>query len=213
MLSFRLLGYPVRIEWMFWLLCVLLGMGYLQQAGPVGLGRFLVMTGVVLGSILWHELGHAWARKRCGESYSEITLHGFGGLCGGPGFFTRRESIFIAAAGPGASFLLGGAASLLLFTPGMNNPWVAFFVAQMQWVNIGWAIFNLLPILPLDGGHIFEGLVPDRHRSIVPKVGFILALVIAVLGFVGGSFFMAAMFGLMAHGNWQRIQGMGRGAW
>ncbi|MCB1204146.1 MAG: site-2 protease family protein, partial [Verrucomicrobiae bacterium] len=102
---------------------------------------------------------------------------------------------------------------LLLFTPGMNNPWVAFFVAQMQWVNIGWAIFNLLPILPLDGGHIFEGFVPDRHRSIVPKVGFILALIIAVLGFVGGSFFMAAMFGMMAHGNWQRIQGMGRGTW
>jgi Zn-dependent protease len=88
---------------------------------------------------------------------------------------------------------------------------VRFFVEQMLWVNIGWAIFNLLPILPLDGGHIFDGLVPDRHRAIVPKVGFVLALVMAVFGLLGGSFFTAAMFGLLAHGNWQRMKGLGTG--
>ena len=212
MLSFRLFGFPVRIEWMFWLLCVLLGMPFLQQDGPEGLGRFLLMTAVILGSILWHELGHAWARKRFRAPWSEILLYGFGGLCSGPGRFTRWESVIIAAAGPAASLLLGAATYLIVFTPGMQDPWVRFFVGQMLWVNVGWAIFNLLPILPLDGGHIFEGLVPDRYRTIVPKVGFVLALAVAVAGLLlFQSFFMAIMFGLLAHGNWQRMKGIGTG--
>jgi len=208
MLTFRLFGYPVRIEWMFWVLCLFLGMGYLQVEGPEGLQKFLIVTAVVFGSILWHELGHAWARKRCGEPYSEITLWGFGGLCGGPGYFTRWESVFIAAMGPAASLLLGGLTWLLVFTPGIGQEWVAFFVGQMLWVNIGWAILNLLPILPLDGGRIFEGLVPPRHAALVPKVGFVTALGMVAVGvFLFQSLFTAIMFGLLAHSNWQRIQG------
>lgn len=211
MLSFRLFGFPVRIEWMFWLLCVFLGMPFLQQDGPKALGQFVIMTAIVLVSILWHELGHAWARKHFRAPRSEILLYGFGGLCSGPGEFTRWESVIIAAAGPVASLLLGGLTLLIGFTPGMRDPWVNFFVGQMLWVNVGWAILNLLPILPLDGGQIFAGLMPDRHRALVPKVGFVLALVIAVLGLISGIFFTAVMFGLLAHGNWQRMKGLGTG--
>lgn len=209
MLQFRLFDYPVRIEWMFWVLCVLLGMNYLQESDPSGLGKFVLMTAVVLGSILWHELGHAWARKRSGAPWSEIILYGFGGLCGGPGHFTRGQSIAIAAAGPAASLLLGGLTWLLVFTPGIRNEWVAFFVGQMLWVNVGWAILNLLPILPLDGGRIFEGIVGPRHAALVPKVGFVLAIAIAVLGLVAGLLFSAVIFGMLAHGNWQRMRGVG----
>jgi len=217
MLTFRLLGFPVRIEVMFWILCVVLGMPFLQQDGPKGLGRFAIMTAVVIGSILWHELGHAWARKRSGAPYSEITLYGFGGLCSGPGpsgrgRFTRTESIFIAAAGPLASIVLGGLTWLLVLTPGIADEWLGFFVAQMLWVNIGWAILNLLPILPLDGGHIFAGIVGPKSASIVPKVGFVLAILMAVAGLlVRGSIYTAVMFGLLAHSNWQRMRGMGTG--
>ncbi len=207
MLSFRLFGYPVRIEWMFWLLCVLLGRNYLTQAGPEGLGRFAILTVVVLGSILWHELGHAWARKRSGAPWSEIILHGFGGLCGGPGYFTRGQSVFIAAAGPAASLLLGGLAWLLVLTPGIRDEWVAFFVGWMLWVNVGWAILNLLPILPLDGGHIFEGVAGPRHLSLVLKVSFVLALAMVGLGLWTGNLFAAIMFGFIAHSNWQRMSG------
>lgn len=213
MLTFSLFGFPVRIQWMFWLLCVFLGMGFLQQDGPEALGRFLLMTAVVLGSILWHELGHAWARKRFGAPFSEITLHGFGGLCGGPGpsgrgQFTRWESVFIAAAGPAASLALGAVTWLIVFTPGMAQEWVRFFVGLMLWVNVGWAILNLLPIVPLDGGRIFEGLVGPRQNALVPKVGFVLALAMAAVGLMYlGSVFMAVMFGLLAYSNWERMRG------
>jgi stage IV sporulation protein FB len=207
MLSFRLFGYPVRIEWMFWVLCVLLGMPYLQKQGPEALGQFLIVTAVVLGSILWHELGHAWARRRCGEPYSEITLYGFGGLCGGPGRFTRHESMFISAAGPAASLLLGGAVWLLVLTPIAANPWLRFFAGWMHWVNVGWAILNLLPVLPLDGGRIFEAALANRNPGLVPRVGFGVALGVAILGLLSAQFFLAVVFGMLAHGNYRRMRG------
>lgn len=210
MLSFRVFGFPVRIEWMFWLLCLVLGMRFLEQDGPQGIGQFLLMTAVVLGSILWHELGHAWARKRSGAPYSEITLYGFGGLCSGPGRFTRGQSIFIAAAGPAASLALGALTYLIVFAPGAADPWVRFFIGQMLWVNVGWAILNLLPILPLDGGHILAGIVGPRHALTVFRVSFVLAIVMAIVGLViWQSLFTAVMFGMLAHSNWQRMRGTG----
>ncbi len=200
---------------MFWVLCVVLGMDYLEVPGPEGLGYFLIMTAVVLGSILWHELGHAWARKHYRAPWSEITLYGFGGLCSGPGRsgpLHRWESVAIAAAGPGASLILGGLTWLLVFTPGIRDPWIAFFVGRMLWVNVGWAIFNLLPILPLDGGHIFAGLLGPRHSMRVYQIGLVLAILMAVAGLLlFQSLWMAVLFGLLAHGNWQRMQGRGSG--
>lgn len=208
MLHFRLFGFPVQVHWMFWLLCLFLGMPLLNQDGPVGLGRFVMMTAVVFGSIIWHELGHAWARKKYGAPYSDITLHGMGGLCSGPGQFTRWESVFIAAAGPAASLLLGAVTFLLVYTPGVKDPWLGFFIGQMLWVNVGWAIFNLLPILPLDGGHILRGLLVGKYSHLVPKVGFALAVIVAIIGLLLlKSIFMAVIFGFFAHSNWQLMQG------
>ncbi len=212
MLHFRLFGFPVQVHWMFWLLCLFLGMPLLQQDGPTGLGLFVLMTAVVFGSILWHELGHAWARKKYGAPYSDITLHGMGGLCSGPGRFTRWESVFIAAAGPGASLLLGAATFPLVFAPGAGDLWLGFFIRTMLWVNVVWAILNLFPILPLDGGHILQGLLVGQHAHLVPKIGFGLAVVMAIAGLVVfQSIFMAVIFGLFAHTNWQLMKGR-RGA-
>ena len=208
MLSFRLFGFPVQVHWMFWLLCLFLGMPLLNQDGPVGLGLFVMMTAVVFGSIIWHELGHAWARKKYGAPYSDITLHGMGGLCSGPGRFTRWESVFIAAAGPAASLLLGAATFPLVFAPGADDIWLGFFIRTMLWVNVVWAILNLFPILPLDGGHILQGLLVGKHAPLVPKIGFGLAVVMAITGLVVfRSLFMAVIFGLFAHTNWQLMQG------
>ncbi|MEM9283282.1 MAG: site-2 protease family protein [Verrucomicrobiota bacterium] len=208
MLTFKLFGYPVRVQWLFWLLCLFLGMNFLQRPGPEGIGLFLIMTAVVFGSIIWHELGHAWARKKSGAPYSEIMLHGFGGLCSGPGQFTRGQSIFIAAAGPAASLLLGAATWAFSLSPAEANPWIRFFIAQMLWVNVGWAILNLLPIYPLDGGQIFYGIAGPRNQRTVFIVGMILAGLLAIAGLaLRGSLFMAVLFGLLAYSNWQRLQG------
>lgn len=210
MLSFRLFGFPVRVQWIFWVLCLILGMNYLQSGGPDGVIKALIVAAIVFGSILWHELGHAWARKKSGAPYSEIMLHGFGGVCSGPGNFTRGQSIFIAAAGPAASLALG--LVTFLFAPmsntGGSGEMLAVFVFWMLWVNVGWAILNLLPIFPLDGGQIFAGIAGPKNFQLVLWTGLILAAALAVGSFlVTKQLFMAILFGLLAFGNWQRLQG------
>lgn len=208
MLSFRLFGFPVRVQWIFWVLCLILGMNYLQSGGPDGVIKALIVAAIVFGSILWHELGHAWARKKSGAPYSEIMLHGFGGVCSGPGSFTRGQSIFIAAAGPASSLALGFITFLAVIAAGDAAPWMQFFAGWMLWVNIGWAILNLLPIFPLDGGQILAGIAGPRNLKLVLWVGLILSTTLAVAGLlVTKQFFMAILFGMLAFGNWQRLQG------
>jgi len=82
----------------------------------------------------------------------------------------------------------------------------------MLWVNVGWAIMNLLPILPLDGGHIMQGLLPVKYSHLAPKIGFILSVAVAIAGLLLlSSLFMAVLFGFFAYTNWQMMQGQ-RGA-
>lgn len=208
MLSFRLFGFPVRVQWIFWVLCLVLSMNYLQSGGPDGVLKALIITGIVFGSIIWHELGHAWARKKSGAPYSEIMLHGFGGVCSGPGSFTRGQSIFIAAAGPAASIALGLATLLIAKAAGVSESLFTFAIGWMLWVNIGWAILNLFPIYPLDGGQIFAGIAGPKNFKLVLWTGLILAAVLAIGGFfVTKQIFMAILFGMLAWGNWQRLQG------
>jgi len=185
-------------------------MRYLQSGGPDGVIKALIVAAIVFGSILWHELGHAWARKKSGAPYSEIMLHGFGGVCSGPGTFTRGQSIFIAAAGPAASLALGFVIFLVapMTTANVSSELLGVFVFWMLWVNIGWAVLNLLPIFPLDGGQIFAGVAGPKNFKLVLWVGLILAATLALGSFlVTKQLFMAILFGLLAFGNWQRLQG------
>ncbi len=206
MITFRLFGFPIRIQWMFWLLCVFLGIDALEIGGRYGFFMFLILTGTILVSIIWHELGHAFTRQRYGASYSEITLWGLGGYCAGPGHFSKAQHVKISAAGPVFNFLLGGLIALLLFSPAIENPYVAGFVGFGLWVNFGWGLFNLFPILPLDGGRILANLLPDRHMPIVPWIGLVLAGMMSLLGFLSGRFFLAILFGLIAFENWKMVQ-------
>ena len=119
-------------------------------------------TFLVYGSVLLHELGHALTARVYGIRTRAITLHLLGGVAAIEGEPRRpSEEILIAAAGPAVSFLL----AMALGVP----PLVAIFlgaspalVAILAWpatVNLGLAIFNLLPGLPLDGGRILRGVL------------------------------------------------------
>ncbi|MDO5848631.1 MAG: site-2 protease family protein [Methanobrevibacter sp.] len=72
---------------------------------------------------------------------------------------------------------------------GNQLPWIWFSVAELfQWIfilNIGIGLFNLLPLKPLDGGHMFEILLSyklkeETYKPIVKAVSIILAIIIVV---------------------------------
>src|ERR1700687_3093266 len=81
----------------------------------------------------------------------------------------KRDSLWVAAAGPFANavqvviWAIGAQILLATVAPtGLVGPfWLAVAEAGIQ-LNIMFAILNLLPILPLDGGRILASLLPDR---------------------------------------------------
>lgn len=81
-----------------------------------------------------------------------------------------RGDIIVSAAGPLSNLLLGLVAAIVLgllvrFVPEVNESGVSAFLQRLMIVNAGLAVFNLLPIPPLDGGHVAENLLPYRFRA------------------------------------------------
>ncbi len=208
MWRFRLFGYPVTVEWTFWVLSLLLGMSFMRMPGRAGAILTLMWVSVVFVSIIWHELGHALARKRFRAPYSEIKLYSFGGLCSGPGRFTRWESFFISAAGPITSLLLGAIAFGLGFAPGLSTFYGKFLISMLLMTNIYWAILNILPIYPLDGGQMFAAIMANKSQRIVYQVGMFTAVAVAIFSLMRGNLFGTLLFGSLAYSNFQRSKGL-----
>ena len=88
----------------------------------------------------------------------------------------------------------------------------AYFIL---WPSVYWALLNLLPIYPLDGGQIARELMVSKdpwegtRRSLWLSV--ITGAVVAVLGFASGRFILALMFGSLAFSSWQMLQQIGGG--
>ena len=78
----------------------------------------------------------------------------------------RRDMVLVAAAGPAANVVLAIIAFLLLGplhdVPGDAIGWIVANLQRALVFNLSLAIFNLLPIPPLDGAHIAIGLLPPR---------------------------------------------------
>ncbi len=152
-----LLGFPVRLEFSFFLVSGLLALGR-----PVAF--IISWVAVVLLSILVHEMGHAVAFRFFGQRAS-IRLYAFGGLThGNPNALNRTERIIVSLAGPLAAIAILGVPALTVERDTVLTSWTAaVIVSDLKWVNIGWSIFNLLPLLPLDGGHVAEEILQARY--------------------------------------------------
>jgi Zn-dependent protease len=181
------------IGWMFFLFIGLLGLSDRSTAASMA-----IWVGVALISILVHELGHAFAARRLGSTPT-ITLYGLGGLTywQPKANATRWHHISVALAGPGSGMLLGlvvWVSATVAGGYGTGN--VRFFVVVMLWINLGWGLVNLVPVLPLDGGHVMAELLPgnrERRWRLAAKISVGIAAVAAVALFVWGLQFAAIL--------------------
>ena len=99
----------------------------------------------------------------------------------------RWGEFAVSAAGPLSNLALAVAFSVLLRL-GFENPGVLALAQLGIQINILLALFNLIPIPPLDGSHILAILLPRelaRLYSYLQPVGFILILILFYTGIMG----------------------------
>jgi Zn-dependent protease len=165
--QFRILGVPVRVEPFFIIVAALFGIGL-----PTLWMVFAFMV-VVFVSVLFHELGHAFTYRLLGQR-SAIVLHGFGGFTvatgGGRRVLSKPKSVLVSVSGALVQILVLGIPAKIAVDAGFDeidnvlwliagrpfNWWVV--LSMLAQVSILWGVFNLLPIRPLDGGHVAETL-------------------------------------------------------
>jgi len=212
MLRFRLFGFPVSIQPGFWVLAVLLGLSFAQK--PVAM---MVWLGVVLVSILVHELGHASTARLYGQSPA-ITLHMMGGLTSWTPTHDigRRRGILVTLAGPFAGFALGLAALGIKLGAGTAVPhgsMLALALELLIWANVLWSAINLLPVLPFDGGQILAQALGPRRRRLAASLSLVFGLALAAGFYKLGWTYAALIFALggvssfMSERNRSRYQG------
>lgn len=149
---------------------------------------FVYWIGALVVAITIHEFAHAWSADRLGDPtprlQGRLTLNPLAHLdplgtimlilvhfgWGKPVQFDpfnlrhpRRDSAIISLAGPVSNIILATAISILLHFINFIN--FTNFLNTLVVLNVVLAVFNLIPIHPLDGFKIVGGILPEENAG------------------------------------------------
>jgi Zn-dependent protease len=213
---FHVRGIRIAVDWSWFVILFLvifwMSRFYEELLGPSASSVTPFILAVAsaagfFGSILLHELGHAFAAARDGVGISSIQLWIFGGMArmdreaDAPGVEAR-----VALAGPAVTALIfvvlmvagvvaGGwhefsHAALIESTSGASG--VLAVMAWLASINLLLLVFNLLPAFPMDGGRVARAIAwrITGDRNAATKFAADLGRIFAYL-FIAGGIYMA----------------------
>jgi Zn-dependent protease len=232
---FHVRGIRISVDWSWFIILFLvifwMSNFYGDLLGRSGSSTTPFLLGVAsaagfFGSILLHELGHAFSARRHGIGISSIQLWIFGGMArmdreaDRPGVEAE-----VALAGPAVTFLIFAAltvggilaggwhdfreSALVESTSGADG--VLAMAAWLSSINLLLLIFNLLPAFPMDGGRVARAIAwkVTGDRNSATKFAADLGRVFAYI-FIGAGIYMAvtdSIFGLVG-GVWLAMVGL-----
>lgn len=149
---------------------------------------------VLLFALVFHEFSHGWVAYKLGDPTAKhqgrLTLNpiahldpfgslmilfvGFGWAKPVPVDSRylanpRVDMMKIAFAGPASNLLLALISGILIRITGYMGPLTSMLVLFTQ-INISLAVFNMIPIPPLDGSQIFSGLMIRKNPNLVMQL-------------------------------------------
>lgn len=175
----RIFGVELRIHLTFFFLLAFVWLTESATHVATSAGRGLALVGIIFGSVVLHELGHALVGMQAGVPAKAIILLPIGGVTLfderqqpiEPGMLTWKRDIRIALVGPLVNLLIAFAAGSILLAVA---PQIALWAKpsllvhsgnlprSLVWSNVGLALLNLLPAYPLDGGRVLRALFSRR---------------------------------------------------
>ena len=196
----RLFGIEIRIHLTFLFLLVFLWSTAATQ-DPTAALRVLGLFGILLGSVILHELGHALVARGSGVPAKGIILLPIGGVTildeahavPDPINAWKRD-IRIAIAGPLVNLAIAGISALVLLSVAHGvsltaKPllhWSAL-LRSLVWANVYLGLFNLLPAYPMDGGRVLRALFTRRMDLVqatqrAVRIGNVFSILMIMLG-------------------------------
>ncbi|HVJ49784.1 M50 family metallopeptidase [Desulfitobacterium sp.] len=170
----RVQGLSIRVHPTFLLVLLAYGaLGLITQA--------LLIFALVIG----HELAHLLTAKAYGFQVVGLEIFPFGGAAYCDDLFEGRkvEETILSLAGPAFNLVLLFAAQTLRW----QGYWLGPSGEEFVRINFWLATFNLLPVLPLDGGRIARAFLADtfgfvRTTKALAHCGQALGVLLAILG-------------------------------
>jgi Zn-dependent protease/predicted transcriptional regulator len=175
----RLFGIEIRIHLTFLFLLFFVWSTATQDAAATVRG--LALVGIIFGSVVLHELGHALVARGSGIPAKGIILLPIGGITildeahaiPDPLNAWKRD-IRVAVAGPLVNLFIAAVCALVIASavPGvalMARPLVHLsnLSRSVVWVNVYLGLFNLLPAYPMDGGRALRALFSRRMDMVL----------------------------------------------
>jgi Zn-dependent protease len=202
-------GTTLAIDPAFFLLLAYFVFSYVDE----GIRIALLWLPIVFFSVLLHELAHAATIAAFGYGPSQVVL----GMMGGVTINERRarpwHDTLISFAGPLASLLLALICwQLLVNVPSLrSDPMLGAMLPRALSANVFWAIFNMVPVQPLDGGHVVRNLLRvflSERRAFIISIwsSIIFGVLIAILAVRLGVYFAALMMALYVQNNFAQWQ-------
>ena len=198
----RIFGVDIGLHYSWLIIAVLITfslVGHFQENNP-GWSQSLrwvvaIVTAVLFfAAIVVHELSHAIVAKARGLPVRSITLFALGGVAQiEKEAADAKTEFWMGIIGPITSFVIGVICLLLTVALGWTPPDLPQhpIPAMLMWlglINIGLALFNMIPGFPLDGGRVLRGLIwwitgnARRATTIAARVGQVIALLMIFFG-------------------------------
>jgi len=197
----RLFGIEIRIHLTFFFLLVFVWSTEAAAQGASSTSRGLALVGIVFGSVILHELGHALVARGSGVPAKGIILLPIGGITildeahaiPDPINGWRRD-VRIAAAGPLVNLFIAGLSALVLLAavPGFSltaRPLLhsSALLRSIVWANLYLGLFNLLPAYPMDGGRVLRAFFSRRVDMVratqrAVRIGHVFSILMIMVG-------------------------------
>jgi Zn-dependent protease/predicted transcriptional regulator len=208
----RIFGVEIGLHYSWFIIALLITFslaGQFQEHNPgwsdgLRWGVSIVTAVLFFAAIVVHELSHAIVAKLRGLPVRSITLFALGGVAQiEKEAADAKTEFWMGIIGPITSFVIGVMCLAITVALGWTPPEFPQrpLPAMLMWlgvINIGLAIFNMIPGFPLDGGRVLRGIVwwitgnAVRATRIAARVGQVIAFVMILYGLL--QFFRGAGF-------------------